>query len=94
MSQYNLRIVYKPGATNQANALSRCPDYAINASIDDPIIALPSNLFVPPETLTQVPVVEVSRPHHLRVTDISDHILETDLETSITSAQYEEPQLL
>ena len=60
MSQYNLKIVYKPGATNRADALSRRPDYAMDTSIDDPIISLPSNLFVTPETLTHVPVVEIS----------------------------------
>ena len=66
----------------------------MDISVDDPIITLLSNLFVPPETLAHVLVVEISQPHHLHVMEISDHILESNLETSITSAQYEDPQLI
>ena len=62
--------------------------------IDNPIITLPSNLFVTPETLTQVPVVKLSQSHHLRVMEISDHILESDLKTSIISAQHNDPQII
>src|SRR5487761_1399544 len=64
----------------------------MNTSIDDPIISLPSNLFITPETLAHVPVLEISRPHHLRITEISDDILASNLETSIISAQHEQPQ--
>ena len=86
MSQYNLKIVYKPGMMNCTDALSQQPDYAMDASLDDPIIVLPSNLFVPPKTLAHIPIVEISWPHHLCVTEISNLILESDLETSIISA--------
>ena len=64
----------------------------MDTSIDDPIISLPSNLFVTPETLAHVPVIKISRPHHLRIAEISDDILASNLETSIISAQHEQPQ--
>ena len=64
----------------------------MDTSIDDPIISLPSNLFVTPDTLAHVPIVEISRPHHLWIAEISDNILASDLETSIISAQHEQPQ--
>ena len=94
MSQYNLKIVYKPGATNHTNALSRRPNYTMNTSIDNPIIALPSNLFITPDTLAHIPVVEISQPHHLQIAEVSNHILESNLETSIISAQHEQPQMI
>ena len=64
----------------------------MDASVDDPIISLPSNLFVTPETLAHVPVLEISQPHHLRIAKISDDILTSNLKTSIISTQHNQSQ--
>ena len=94
-SQYNLKIAYKPGATNRADALSRRPDYAPDASNDDPIIALPADLFITPETLKNVPVIEIKQPHHIRVTEATeDDLMGADLESSIIAAQSEHQDTL
>ena len=33
--QYNILLEYKPGATNRADALSRCPDYEVDGNLDN-----------------------------------------------------------
>jgi RNase H-like domain found in reverse transcriptase/Integrase zinc binding domain len=50
--QYDIQLVYKPGASNRADALSRRPDYAPDPYNDAPVVALPDHLFVPPNTPT------------------------------------------
>jgi Integrase zinc binding domain/Chromo (CHRromatin Organisation MOdifier) domain len=50
--QYDIQLVYKPGASNRADALSRRPDYAPDLYNDTPVVALPDHLFVPPNTPT------------------------------------------
>jgi hypothetical protein len=42
--------MYKPGITNRADGLSRRPDFAPDTHNDDPIIALPADLFAPTNT--------------------------------------------
>jgi hypothetical protein len=50
--QYDIQIAYRPGSTNCADALSRRPDYAPDPYNDEPVIAIPEHLFVPPNTPT------------------------------------------
>jgi len=50
--QYDIQLAYRPGASNRADALSCRPDYAPDLYNDEPIVALPEHLFVPPNTLT------------------------------------------
>jgi hypothetical protein len=47
--------MYKPGTTNQADGLSRRPDFAPDTHNDDPIIALPADLF----TSTNTPILHL-----------------------------------
>jgi hypothetical protein len=53
--QYDIQLAYRPGASNRANALLRCPDYAPDPYNDELVIALPEHLFVPPNT----PVIQL-----------------------------------
>jgi Integrase zinc binding domain len=46
-------LVYKPGATNRADALSRRPDLAPDTDDYPLLIALPEHLFVPPDASTR-----------------------------------------
>jgi len=50
--QYDIQLAYRPGASNRADALSRRPDYAPDPYNDEPVVALPEHLFVPPNTPT------------------------------------------
>jgi hypothetical protein len=50
---FNIQLVYKPGATNWADALSRQLDLAPNNEDYPLIIALPDHLFIPPDTPTK-----------------------------------------
>jgi hypothetical protein len=50
--QYDIQIAYHPGSTNRADALSRRPDYAPDPYNDEPVIAIPEHLFIPPNTPT------------------------------------------
>jgi RNase H-like domain found in reverse transcriptase len=61
--QYDIQLAYQPGASNRADALSRHPDYAPDPYNDEPVIALPEHLFVPPNT----PVIQLqTRPFRAR----------------------------
>jgi hypothetical protein len=46
MEEYPIALMYKPGKTNRADALSRQPDFAPDPYNNKPIIALPEELFV------------------------------------------------
>jgi RNase H-like domain found in reverse transcriptase len=48
--EYPITLMYKPGITNCANGLSQQPDFAPDTHNDDPIIALPADLFAPTNT--------------------------------------------
>jgi len=50
--QYDIQLAYQPGASNHADALSHRPDYAPDPYNDEPVVALPEHLFVPPNTPT------------------------------------------
>jgi RNase H-like domain found in reverse transcriptase len=63
--QYDIQLVYKPGASNQADALLRCPDYAPNSYYDEPIIALLEHLFVPPNMPTIDLQAQLTKPTHI-----------------------------
>jgi len=43
--QYNIILEYKPGATNHADALSRCPDYKGDNPDNDDILVWPNEYF-------------------------------------------------
>ena len=48
LADYNIQLVYRPGATNRADALSRRPD-AVPVEESDLVLVLPDHLFVNPE---------------------------------------------
>ena len=48
LAEYHIQLIYKPGAVNRADMLSRCPDLTPTDE-DELTIALPDHLFVPPE---------------------------------------------
>src|SRR5712672_2145506 len=49
LAKYHIQLVYKPGAVNRADELSRRPD--LTPTDDDKLtLVLPNHLFVPPET--------------------------------------------
>ena len=50
--QYDIQLAYRPGASNRADVLSRRPDYAPDPYNDEPVVALPEHLFVPPNSPT------------------------------------------
>src|ERR1700752_2719855 len=68
MQAYYLKICYKPGSTNRADALSRQPDYAADTSLEEEVISLPEEWFIPPN----VPTVEVVRPHRIRCLQLGE----------------------
>ena len=53
--QYDIQLAYRPGASNRADTLSQQPDYAPDPYNDEPVVALPEHLFVPPNT----PMIEL-----------------------------------
>jgi hypothetical protein len=53
LTDFNIQLVYKPGATNRADALSRRPDFAPDTDDYPLLIALPNHLFVPPDAPTR-----------------------------------------
>jgi hypothetical protein len=60
MEEYPIKLMYKPGKTNRADALSQCPDFATDPYNDKPTIALPEDLFVKPNT----PVLDLGTYAH------------------------------
>jgi len=52
LAEYHIQLVYKPGATNQANGLSQQLDL-VPEDNDELIIVLPDHLFIPPEAPTK-----------------------------------------
>jgi RNase H-like domain found in reverse transcriptase len=52
LADFNIQLVYKPGATNCADTLSRRPDFAPDTDDYPLLIALPEHLFVPPDAPT------------------------------------------
>jgi hypothetical protein len=44
-ADYNIKIIYKPGPQNHADALSRCPDHDGPTSNDEDITSLNNSLF-------------------------------------------------
>jgi len=108
LAQYNIKIIYKPRSTNRVDTLSRCPDYAVDPSNDDPIIALPTDLFVTPTTgeyvvhiqilakLTSLESTDTQMDVEamVRLTDINNHLAATDVDTTIIVAQSEYAEVL
>jgi hypothetical protein len=60
MEEYPITLMYKPGKTNRADALSRQPDFAPDPYNDEPVIALPEELFVRPNA----PVISIGTYAH------------------------------
>jgi hypothetical protein len=46
MGDYNLQLVHKPGVTNKADLLSRCPDHDQGKEDNGEVLVLPPHLFV------------------------------------------------
>ena len=49
---YNIQLAYHPRASNCADATSWQPDFTPNPYNDEPVVALPEHLFIPPNTPT------------------------------------------
>jgi len=49
LAEYHIALIYRPGAVNRADELSRRPDLAPTDD-DELMLVLPNHLFVPPET--------------------------------------------
>src|SRR5580693_7019423 len=64
--QYDIQLVYKPGTSNRADALSRHPDYAPDSYNDEPVVPLPEHLFVPPNTPTIDLQAQLTKPTRIR----------------------------
>jgi Integrase zinc binding domain len=64
--QYDIQLVYKPGASNRADALSRRPDYAPDSYNDEPVVTLPEHLFVPPNMPTIDLQAQLTKPTRIR----------------------------
>ena len=64
--------MYWPGKTNHADALSRRPYYAPDPYNDDPVIALPTELFIPLNTPTITLQAELRKPATLRTLVLDD----------------------
>ena len=45
-ADYNFVLVHKPGTSNHADHLSRCPDYDTGNTDNEDIMVLPPHLFV------------------------------------------------
>ena len=88
--QYDIQLVYKPGASNRADALSRCPDYAPNSYNDKPVVTLPEHLFVPPNMPTIDLQAQLTKPTCIRtisfenpVGEESTDVLDMDTEAPV-----------
>jgi hypothetical protein len=46
LANFNLEIKHLPGCCNQANPLSRCPDYNNGSQDNKEVTALPNSLFI------------------------------------------------
>jgi len=70
--QYDIQLIYKPGASNRADALSRRPDYAPDPYNDTPVVALPDHLFVPPNTPTINLEAQLTDRVHVRTISLNN----------------------
>jgi hypothetical protein len=70
--QYDIQIAYRPGSTNRADTLSRRPDYAPDPYNDEPVIAIPEHLFVPPNTPTIDLQTQMNKPVRIRTISMLD----------------------
>jgi hypothetical protein len=46
LGDYNIQLVHKPGVTNKADLLSRCPDFDQGKVDNEEVLVLPPHLFV------------------------------------------------
>jgi hypothetical protein len=46
LGDYNIQLVHKPGVTNKADLLSRCPDFDQGKADNEEVLVLPPHLFV------------------------------------------------
>jgi Integrase zinc binding domain len=98
--QYDVQLVYKPGASNRADALSRCLDYTPNMCNDEPVIALPDHLFVPPNMPTIDLQAQLTKPTHIRTLSFDNptgeahtDILDNDVEALVWIRNLEDDNL-
>jgi len=61
LADYNIQLVYKPGASNKADELSRRPDMAPEDE-EELVIVLPDHLFAPMESLSKAYVATRTKP--------------------------------
>src|SRR5712672_194281 len=61
LADYNIQLVYKPGASNKADELSRRPDMAPEDE-EELVIVLPDHLFAPMESPSKAYVATCTKP--------------------------------
>jgi hypothetical protein len=80
--QYDIQLVYKPGASNRADALSQHPDYAPDLYNDEPVVALPEHLFVPLNMPTIDLQAQLTKPTRIRTLSFDNPTGESDADIS------------
>src|SRR5882757_2151134 len=63
LADYNIQLVYKPGASNKADELSRRPDMAPEDE-NELVIVLPDHLFAHPDSPSKVYVATHTKPEN------------------------------
>jgi RNase H-like domain found in reverse transcriptase/Integrase zinc binding domain len=54
MAEFDFELVYKPGTTNKADHLSRCPDYDDSSLDNQDVTVLPPHLFIHASTVSDL----------------------------------------
>jgi Integrase zinc binding domain len=54
MAEFDFELVYKPGTTNKADHLSRCPDYDDGSLDNQDVTVLPPHLFIHATTVSNL----------------------------------------
>jgi hypothetical protein len=64
LANYDIIIEHRPGTTNRADPLSRCPDYDDGSRDNQNVIVLPDKLFAHVADLTDIKNAVIDAQHH------------------------------